>query len=82
MRYQDMLEYIHPFSRPLVRLFFGNPVAFYSLARVKGKMTFGSEELLLGNAMAFYEPMVLNTRPSRFEDRIRRVISRHIRRRV
>lgn len=82
LRYQDMLEYVHPLSRPLVRMFFGNPVAFYSLAHVDAEMTFGTEKLSLQNAMAFYEPMVLNTRPSRFEDRIRRMISRNIRRRV
>lgn len=82
LRYQDMLEYITPISRPLVRIFFGNPVAFYSLARVNVNMTFGTENLALTDAMAFYEPMVLNTRPSRFEDRIRKIISRNIRARI
>jgi hypothetical protein len=73
-----MLEYINPILRPLVRMFFGNPVAFYTTARVDVNMTFGTENLVLNDAMAFYEPMVLNTRPTRFEDRIRKIISRRI----
>ena len=56
----------------------GNPVAFYTTARVDVNMTFGTENLALNDAMAFYEPMVLNTRPTRFEDRIRKIISRRI----
>jgi hypothetical protein len=77
-----MLEYTNPLSRPLVRMFFGNPLAFYTLALVNVNMSFGSENLLLTNAMALYEPMVLNTRPSRFEDRIRKIISRKLSRRI
>ena len=82
LRYQDMLEYTHPVSRPLVKMVFGSPVAFYSMARVDVNMTFGTEKIVLSDAVAFYEPMVLNTRPSRFEDRVRRMISKRISRRV
>jgi len=82
LNYQDMLEYTNPISRPLVKLLFGSPVAFYSLAFVNVNMSFGTENLVLTNAMAFYEPMVLNTRPSRFEDRIRKIISRKLSRRI
>jgi hypothetical protein len=82
LSYQDMLEHTHPLSRPLVRMFFGNPLAFYTLALVHVTMSFGTENLVLTNAMALYEPMVLNTRPSRFEDRIRKFISRKLSRRI
>jgi len=82
LRYQDMLEYISPLSRSLVKVIFGSPVAFYSLAHVNVNMTFGTETLALTNAMAFYESMVLSTRPSRFEDTIRKLISRKISRRI
>jgi hypothetical protein len=82
LRYQDMLEYIHPLSRSFVRMLFGNPVAFYSLAFVNVNLTFGTEKIELTNAMALYEPMVLNTRPSRFEDRVRKIISRRLTRRI
>ncbi len=78
LRYQDMLEYINPLSRPLVRMIFGSPLAFYTLALVNVNMNFGTENLVLTNAMALYEPMVLTTRPSRFEDRMRKFISRKI----
>ncbi|MFO7934114.1 MAG: hypothetical protein R6U78_08530 [Bacteroidales bacterium] len=82
LRYQDMLEYINPLSRPLVRMIFGNPVAFYTLALVNVDMNFGTENIAITNAMALYEPMVLTTRPSRFEDRIRKLISHKISRRI
>jgi len=82
LRYQDMLEYVHPVSRPLVRMMFGNPVAYYTLALVDVNMTFGTDNIVLSNATAFYESMVLTTRPSRFEDRIRKLISRRLSRRI
>jgi len=82
LRYQDMLEYVNPVSRPLVRMMFGSPVAYYTLAFVNVNMTLGTENIVLTNAMAFYESMVLTTRPSRFEDRIRKFISSRLSRRI
>jgi hypothetical protein len=82
LRYQDMLEYTNPISRPLVRMIFGNPIAYYTMARVNVNLTFGEENIVLKDAQAFYEPMVLNSNPTRFEDRIRRIISRRISRRI
>lgn len=82
LRYQDMLEYVDPVSRPLVKMMFGSPVAYYTLTLVDVNMTFGTENLVLTNAMAFHGSMVLSTRPSRFEDRIRKFISRRLSRRI
>jgi len=82
LRYQDMLEYINPLSRSLVRIIFGSPVAFYTMARVNVNLSFGTENIVLNKAMALYESMVLSSSPSRFEDRIRKFVSRTISRRI
>jgi hypothetical protein len=77
-----MLEYTNPVARPLVRMFFGNPVAFYTMARVNVHMRFGTEQIAVNDAFALYEPMVLTARPSILEDRIRKFIAHRIRRRI
>jgi hypothetical protein len=78
LRYQDMLEYINPLSRSLVRMTFGSPAALYTLALVDVNLTCRTETFVLTKATALYESMILSARPSRFEDRIRKFVSRKI----
>lgn len=76
---KDLLVGIDTLSKSLIRLFFGKPASYYMITEAKFTISNinGDTENLKGSA--FYELMILNNRPTHFEDYLRKTLHKMIR---
>ena len=75
---KDLLGGINPCLKLLIRFIFGKPAYYYMLTDAKVTITNINGDIENLNGSAFYELLILNEHPTRFEDWLRKTLHKHI----
>jgi hypothetical protein len=71
---KEILGDLHFLARSLIGLFFGNPFSCYAMAETEITINGFSADSKNVNCNGLYELLVLNDRPTRFEDCLRKIL--------